>query len=353
MTQWSDHFGTSSARPRPRGTKWTRGCRGSTSTLASTQSPNWMETERRFTETAFGPYESIAKGRFQDVSQAGSSPQTRIVGSVDHDLEVLEALALPDQADDEHVLRALEVRDTRAKAGSRPGARRAARRCRVPARWPASPSQAAARAPAAPSAWRRPASSRPAPRPRRGGRKPRRGGLAWPPASEVQASAASVVGDGVQLSPVVGHVRRSRAAGQAVLDQGAQPLDSLLALDLSNQVAHLLAGVAVLAGLDPLGDEGAQDVRQGDVHRAAARDGIVSPLATVVETSGISLRTRCRRQAVDSHWPNNVRSHLIARCRPSAVKMLDSTSVIQAVTFMHRSPDGRSSPRPSRGARVE
>jgi len=42
----------------------------------------------------------------------------------------------------------------------------------------------------------------------------------------VQASLASAVGDGVQLSPVVARVRGCRAAGQAVLGQRAQALDS-------------------------------------------------------------------------------------------------------------------------------
>lgn len=85
----------------------------------------------------------------------------------------------------------------------------------------------------------------------------------------------------------------TRISAHPLLDQGAQSLDSLLALVLSNQFAHVFAGVAVLAGLDPLGDEGPQGVREGDVHGAGAHSGIVIPLATVVKTSSI-LGARCQ-----------------------------------------------------------
>ena len=64
----------------------------------------------------------FAKVGFRDAYQASSRAQSQWSGSVVHDCEVVGVLSLPNQADDEHVISALEVPERKREAVQAPSA---------------------------------------------------------------------------------------------------------------------------------------------------------------------------------------------------------------------------------------
>ena len=78
-------------------------------------------------------------------------------------------------------------------------------------------------------------------------------GLLGPPESAAKASLEVAAGDGVQRSPVLGRFESRGPAGQALFDQRVQPLNTLLALILADELAYVLDGVAV--GISALGTD--------------------------------------------------------------------------------------------------
>jgi hypothetical protein len=90
-----------------------------------------------------------------------------------------------------------------------------------------------------------------------------------------------------QLVPLGLRIGHGGSAGQAFLHQRTQSPRMLLTLVLADEIAHVFAGAAVLAGGDAFGHIGAHGIREGDVHRGCrAHAGIVSVLAMVGNSIG-------------------------------------------------------------------